>query len=110
MSDGIADDSREAAAILAALNQEWKSRVPVVGEIELHVIGFGGGTYLNQLKAIAGASTRGKVHSAEDIDSLLNVFVDIAGGGNNVNTLLENAISQRVSDAVVDRPTAEYIR
>lgn len=110
MSDGIANDSREAATILTALNQEWKSQVPVVGEIELHVIGFGGGTCLNQLNAIAGASTRGKVHSAADIDSLLNVFVDIAGGCNNVNTLLEDAISQRVSGAVVDRLTAEYIR
>ena len=109
MSDGAASDSQDAARIFADLNREWKSRVSSLGEIELHVIGFGDATSLNQLQDIAGASNRGKVHSAANIDSLLNVFIDIADGG-KVSTLLEDAISQRISDAVVDRLTAEYIR
>jgi hypothetical protein len=109
MSDGVAMDSLDAARIFEALNLTWKSRFPSFGEIELHVIGFGNGTSLNQLRDIADASNRGKMHSAANIDSLLNVFIDIADGG-KVSTLLEDAISQRVSDAVVDRLMAEYIR
>ncbi|OEU21502.1 hypothetical protein FRACYDRAFT_235129 [Fragilariopsis cylindrus CCMP1102] len=109
MSDGAASDSQDAARIFADLNREWKSRVSSLDEIELHVIGFGDDTSLNQLQDIAGASNRGKVHSAANIDSLLNVFIDIADG-DKVSTLLEDAISQRISDAVVDRLTAECIR
>jgi len=105
MSDGEADDSQTAASLVADFNQEWKNLAHSVGEIDLHVIGFGNGASLRQLQEIADASTKGKVHSAVDIDGLLSVLIDIAGS--DVITLLEDAISQRVYDAVIDRLEAE---
>ena len=107
MSDGMADDSQLAASHFSALNQELKSRTG--DDLELHVIGFGGGTDTRQLQEIAGASANGRVHTASDIDSLSKVFVQISGGPNNdVASVLEAEISRRISDAVTNRLSAEY--
>mmetsp|Transcript_21644 Transcript_21644/g.23180 ORF Transcript_21644/g.23180 Transcript_21644/m.23180 type:complete len:218 (+) Transcript_21644:1347-2000(+) len=98
MSDGCANDSRQAANIFATLNN-----------IELHVIGFGGGTDTSQLQQIARASTNGKVHTASNIDSLSKVFVQIATGGDDVAKVLEKEIGKRISEAVTERLSAEYM-
>jgi len=107
MSDGMADDSSAAASTFNSLNQEVKNRYG--GELELHVIGFGGGTDTAQLRTIASASGRGSLHSTSDVSSLSNVFVQIAGGGDNVAKVLETEIGNRIYDAVTDRLTAEYV-
>jgi uncharacterized protein YegL len=98
MSDGQANDSQAAANTFAALN-----------DIELHVIGFGGGTDTSQLQQIARASANGKVHTASDIDSLSKVFVQIATGGDDVAKVLEAEIGKRISEAVTNRLSAEYL-
>merc|ERR1712032_1713827 len=99
MSDGKAGDSQDAANTFAALNN-----------IELHVIGFGSGADTFQLQQIARASANGKVHTASDIDSLSKVFVQIAtGGGDEVAKVLEAEIGKRISEAVTNRLTAEYL-
>ena len=78
------------------------------GDIELHVIGFGGGTDSSQLQEISRASAKGRVHTADDIDSLTKVFVQIASG-DAVASALEEEIGKRISDAVTDRISAEYL-
>ena len=107
MSDGMANDSQSAANHFSAFNQELKIRSG--SDLELHVIGFGGGTDTTQLQQIAGASANGRVHTASDIDSLSKVFVQIAGGGDAVASVLEAEIGKRISDAVTDRLSAEYL-
>ena len=106
MSDGMANDSHSAAAQFSVLNQELKNRSGI--DLELHVIGFGGGTDTRQLLQIAGASTNGRVHTTSDIDGLSKVFVQISGGGDNVASVLEAEISKRISDAVTNRLAVEY--
>jgi hypothetical protein len=76
MSDGVANDSHEAASHFSVLNQEVRNLTG--DDLELHVIGFGGGTDTRQLQQIAGASANGRVHTASDIDSLSKVFVQIS--------------------------------
>jgi hypothetical protein len=92
MSDGVANDSHEAASHFSVLNQEVRNLTG--DDLELHVIGFGGGTDTRQLQQIAGASANGRVHTASDIDSLSKVFVQISGGGNDVASVLEAEISK----------------
>lgn len=108
MSDGMANDSRSAATSFAALNKELKNTSGGV-DLELHVIGFGGGTDTTQLQEIANSSTNGRVHTTSDIDGLSKVFVQIAGGGNDVANVLEAEISKRISDAVTNRLSVEYL-
>jgi uncharacterized protein YegL len=98
MSDGQADDSQAAANTFATLN-----------DIELHVIGFRGGTDTSQLQQIARASSNGKVHTASNIDSLSKVFVQIATGGDDFAKVLEAEIGKRISEAVTNRLSAEYL-
>ncbi|VEU39668.1 unnamed protein product [Pseudo-nitzschia multistriata] len=105
ISDGCADDSEQAASFFETLNQEMKNRY---GDIELHVIGFRGGTDSSQLQKISRASANGRVHTADDIDSLTKVFVQIASG-DAVASALEEEIGKRISDAVTDRISAEYL-
>jgi uncharacterized protein YegL len=107
MSDGMANDSSQAANTFAALNKELKSRSG--DDLELHVIGFGGGTDTSQLQQIASASANGRVHTTSDIDGLSKVFVQIAGGGDNVASVLEAEIGKRISDAVTNRLSVEYL-
>ena len=106
MSDGMADDSGAAAHHFSVLNKEIQNQTG--NDLELHVIGFGGGTDTRQLQQIAGASTNGRVHTASDIDSLSKVFVQISGGGIDVASVLEAEISKRISDAVTNRLSVEY--
>jgi uncharacterized protein YegL len=105
MSDGMADDAEFAANIFKSINQEVIKRYRE--DLELHVIGFGGGTDTAQLRSIANASRRGSLHTTSDVAGLSNVFVQIAGGG-DVATVLESEIIERIYDAVSDRLTAEY--
>ena len=76
--------------------------------MELHVIAFGAGVNTAQLTQIAGASHKGKVHSSADTAELSNIFVDIAGG-QDVASLLEAEIGKRISEAVTDRLSLEYL-
>ena len=105
MSDGIADDAEYAAQIFAQLNCQVKAQYR--SDLELHVIGFGGGTDTSQLRAISNASPYGSLHTASDITNLSNLFVQIAGGG-DVAKVLEEEIGKRIYDAVTDRLCAEY--
>ncbi|VEU39667.1 unnamed protein product [Pseudo-nitzschia multistriata] len=106
MSDGMAEDSHIASSHFLSLNEELKTRSGL--DLELHVIGFGGGTDTSQLQEIARASANGRVHTTSDIDSLSRVFVQISGGGDNVSSVLEAEISKRISDAVTNRLSVEY--
>ena len=106
MSDGGASDAGSAASTFAQLNSHVKSHHG--NDLELHVIGFGGGCNTTQLRAIANASPYGSLHTASDIHNLSNLFVQIAGGGDNVATVLEEEIGKRIYDAVTDRLCAEY--
>jgi uncharacterized protein YegL len=107
MSDGQASDWRSAAVEFAVLNQELKQQSNV--DLELHVIGFRSGTDTAQLQSIARASPNGRVHTASDVDNLSKIFVQIAGGGDAVASVLESEIGKRISDAVSDRLSAEYL-
>ena len=98
MSDGCANDSQAAANQFASLDN-----------IELHVIGFGHGTDTAQLLEIARSSKNSKVHTASNIDSLSKVFAQIATGGDDVVKALETEIGKRISDAVTERLSAEYM-
>ncbi|KAL3901507.1 MAG: hypothetical protein SGARI_006057 [Bacillariaceae sp.] len=105
MSDGMAHDAEHAATTFAQLNSKVKAQYG--SDLELHVIGFGGGTDTSQLRTITNASPYGSLHTASDITNLSNVFVQIAGGGNVAN-VLEEEIGKRIYDAVTDRLSAEY--
>ncbi|KAG7352611.1 von Willebrand factor type A domain containing protein [Nitzschia inconspicua] len=105
MSDGMANDSRSAANIFSNTNSQVKSRFGE--ELELHVIGFGGGTDTSQLNEIARSSKRGMLHTTSNVAALSSVFVQIAGGSNVAN-VLEKEIGKRIYDAVTDRLSAEY--
>ena len=98
MRDGCANDSQAAANQFASLDN-----------IELHVIGFGHGTDTAQLLEIARSSKNSKVHTASNIDSLSKVFAQIATGGDDVVKALETEIGKRISDAVTERLSAEYM-
>jgi energy-coupling factor transporter ATP-binding protein EcfA2 len=106
MSDGMADDSADAAATFRALNRDLVSRSG--DELDLNVVGFGGGTDTRQLLEIANASRNGRVHSTSDVNDLSKTFIQIAGG-NNVAHVLEAEIGRRISDAVTNRLAAEYL-
>eukprot|EP00536_Pseudo-nitzschia_multiseries_P011908 jgi/Psemu1/260212/estExt_Genewise1Plus.C_4320017 len=103
MSDGMANDSAHAAQHFSNLSTHFGF------DIELHVIGFGGGTDTRQLLEIAGASVNGRVHTASDIDSLSRIFVQISGGSDNVANVVEAEMSKRISDAVTNRLSVEYL-
>jgi len=105
MSDGAASDAAAAAHEFALLNSNIyrSSRNP----LELHVIGFGGGSCQAQLQQIASASQAGKVHSSANTADLASVFVDIAST-QNVSLLLESEISKRITEAVSDKLSLEY--
>lgn len=105
MSDGQADDAQTAANSFAALNREITIRYG--SELELHVIAFGSANS-GQLQTIANSSTKGQLHSAASTYDLSNVFVQIAGGGEKIASVLKEEIGKRVLDAVSDRIVAEY--
>jgi uncharacterized protein YegL len=106
MSDGQANDASAAAVEFLKLNSEIRHLRE--SDLELHVIAFGSGVNHAQLRQIAAASPNGKVHSTVDTTQLSNVFVDIAGG-QAVAGLLEAEISNRISEAVTDKLSLEYL-
>jgi len=105
MSDGSASDAAAAAHEFSLFNSNLyrSSR----NHLELHVIGFGGGSNQAQLQQIASASQAGKVHSSANTEDLVSVFVDIAST-QNVSLLLESEIAKRISEAVSDKLSLEY--
>jgi uncharacterized protein YegL len=106
MSDGQARDASAAAVEFSTLNSEIRHRLG--SDMELHVIAFGSGVDNAQLRQIAGASRNGKVHSSADAAELSNVFVEIASG-QDVAALLEAEIGKRISEAVTDKLSLEYL-
>jgi hypothetical protein len=106
MSDGGSGDAAAASGEFLSLNQEIRPRLG--SDLELHVIAFGSRTNNQQLQQIAGASGKGKVHTSADTAELSNVFVDIASE-RDVAGLLEAEIGKRISDAVTDKLSLEYI-
>eukprot|EP00985_Skeletonema_marinoi_P003063 scaffold1268_cov133-Skeletonema_marinoi.AAC.18 len=105
MSDGAANDAAAAAHEFALLNSNiYRSSR---NHLELHVIGFGGGSCQAQLQQIASASQAGKVHSSANTADLASVFVDIAST-QNVSLLLESEIAKRITEAVSDKLSLEY--
>jgi Mg-chelatase subunit ChlD len=106
MSDGMAPDASAAAGAFSMLNREIRHRLE--SDLELHVIAFGSGVDTAQLQQIAGASRNGKVHSSADTTELSNIFVEIASG-QDVAGLLEAEIGKRISEAVTDKLSLEYL-
>lgn len=106
MSDGAANDSTQAAHAFATLNAQIRQRVN--SDLELHVIGFGGGANNHQLQEIAGSSPKGKVYASAGAAELSNLFVQIAGG-QDVAGLLEAEVGKRISEAVADRLAVEFL-
>ena len=106
MSDGGTNDAEDAAGKFSELNRSFRQSSD--SDVELHVIAFGGGASTQQLQKITASSRRGKLHTSVDTAQLSNIFVEIAGGS-NVAQVLEAEIGKRISDAVSDRLSLEYI-
>jgi Mg-chelatase subunit ChlD len=107
MSDGGTNDAAAAATVFATLNQGIRQRCN--NDLELHVIGFGGGADTQQLQQIARASPSGKVYTSADTAELSSIFVNIAGG-QDVGIILTAEVGKRISEAVADRLAVEYLR
>ncbi len=106
MSDGGTWDADAAAGKFSQLNRNIRQSHD--HDLELHVIAFGGGASTTQLQQITGSSRNGKLHTSADTTALSNIFVEIAGGA-NVAEKLEAEIGKRISDAVSDRLSVEYL-
>ena len=106
MSDGCAHDAAQAAGAFSHLNRGIRHSHE--SDLELHVIAFGNGASTQQLQQIAGSSRNGKLQTSADTAQLSNIFVEIAGGS-GVADVLEAEIGKRISDAVSDRLSLEYI-
>ncbi|CAJ1966718.1 unnamed protein product [Cylindrotheca closterium] len=108
MSDGGTDpsDSAQASQTLSQLNSIVLQRYN--RDLELHVIAFGGGADTRQLLDISQASNVGRLHASADSTALTQVFESIAGG-EDVTALMESQIGKRISDAVANKLSLEYI-
>lgn len=106
MSDGETYDAPAAAGKFSELNRNVRQRTG--NDLELHVIAFGSGASTGQLQTIANSSRAGKLHLSADTAQLSNIFVEIASGGDVVE-VLQAEIGKRISDAVSDRLSLEYI-
>merc|ERR1712232_323783 len=106
MSDGGTRDADAAAGKFAKLNRNIRKRF--YNDLELHVIAFGGGASTSQLQKIARSTRLGKLHTSADTAQLSSIFVEIAGGS-SVADVLEAEIGKRISDAVSDRLSLEYL-
>ena len=109
MSDGWADetDAINTAQIFSKLNVEVRRRWGV--DMELHVIAFGSGLDTRQLAYIARSSAQGRIHSSANVSQLGDIFVEIATTSSNVASALESEIGRRISDAVSDKISLEYL-
>mmetsp|Transcript_18198 Transcript_18198/g.39423 ORF Transcript_18198/g.39423 Transcript_18198/m.39423 type:complete len:1024 (+) Transcript_18198:344-3415(+) len=106
MSDGGTNDADSAAATFSHINSSTKS---TFGEdLELHVVAFGNGADTRQLQAISRSSPKGKVHVSGTVGELSNIFVNIAGG-QDVAQVLQAEVAKRISEAVADRLSMEYL-
>jgi hypothetical protein len=84
---------------------------PALRDLELPVIAFkSGASALQLLSQITGATREGKlvVYASADTAELSTIFMDIAGGQDAAG-LLAAAIWQRISDAVTDKLSLEYM-
>mmetsp|Transcript_1455 Transcript_1455/g.3038 ORF Transcript_1455/g.3038 Transcript_1455/m.3038 type:complete len:1794 (-) Transcript_1455:138-5519(-) len=106
MSDGCAGDASSAAKTFSTLNNSIKQTFE--NELELHVIAFGKSSSLSQLQEIANSSKNGKLHKSTDTAELSHIFVEIANAG-GVADVLETEIGKKISEAVSDKLTLEYI-
>jgi len=108
MSDGQtgASDAAYAAQCFSSLNHEIQRQRE--HDLELHVIAFGS-VDTAQLKQIANSSPQGQLHTSADTAELSNIFVDIAKSSQDVSKILEAEIGRRISDAVSDKLSMEYI-
>jgi hypothetical protein len=106
MSDGGTYDAAAAANVFATLNHGVRQRCN--NDLELHVIGFGGGADTQQLQQIASASPNGKLYTSADTAELSSIFVNIAGG-QDVGIILTAEVGKRISEAVADRLAVEYL-
>ena len=107
MSDGCAGDATQAASTFSSTNQSVKSTYDG-NDLELHVIAFRGGASTSQLQAIANASPRGKVYTSATTAQLSDIFGQIASG-EEVATVLQAEVAKRISEAVADRLSIEYL-
>ncbi|KAL3941493.1 MAG: hypothetical protein SGBAC_004162 [Bacillariaceae sp.] len=108
MSDGGTDynDSVQASHTLSQLNSFVLQRYN--SDLELHVIAFGGGADTRQLLDISQTSKIGRLHASADAAELTQVFENIAGG-EDVSALMESQIGKRISDAVANKLSLEYV-
>ena len=106
MSDGEANDAHDATEKFSELNRNIHQSH--ADDLELHVIAFRGGASTTQLQQIAGSSRNGKLHTSADTAELSDIFVEIAGGA-DVAVQLEAEIGKRISDAVSDKLSVEYL-
>ena len=106
MSDGGTNDASAAAGTFAQLNSNIRQSHG--SDLELHVIAFGSGASTSQLQQIASSSRNSKLHTSANTAELTNIFVEIAGSS-NVTEMLEAEIGKRISEAVSDRLSLEYI-
>ncbi len=107
MSDGQASDTDAAVGTFAQINRNVRQTYE--SDLELHVIAFSNGASTSQLQKIAESSRNGKLHTSADTAELSSIFVEIAGGS-GVAEKLEAEIGKKISDAVSDRLSIEYIR
>lgn len=106
MSDGQANDASAAARIFSELNCDVRQKTG--NDLELHVIAFGSNASTSQLQEIANSSGAGKLYTSADTIQLSNIFVDIATNG-DVAEVLEAEIGKRISEAVSDKLSLEYV-
>ena len=106
MSDGWANDANAAADNFSKLNQNIRQAHG--NDLELHVIAFGDSASTTQLEKLAGSSKNGKFHTSANTAQLSNIFVEIACGA-NIAAKLEAEIGIRITEAISDRLTVEYL-
>ena len=109
MSDGETDqgDATAAAQTFSALNNEIRRQRG--HDLELHVIAFGVGLNTRQLQQITNSSPQGRLYTSANTAELSNIFVDIAKSSQDVSKVLEAEIGRRISDAVSDKLSMEYL-
>lgn len=107
MSDGGANDALTAASSFTALNRQVIQKHG--SDLDLHIIAFGSGADTQQLQQISKASPKGRVYLSSDTVQLTNIFVSIAGGGQQVATVLQEEIGKEISEAVSDTLCLGYL-
>lgn len=109
MSDGLADerDAEYTASIFKRTTE--KVRIHDGNDISLHVIAFGPGMDQRQLLNIMHSSSNGRIHSSANASQLSDIFIEIAKTTSDVAAILEAEIGRRISEAVSDKVSLEYL-